>query len=483
MGIFDGLMPYAPPNMGGGQSYPGYSAPNMQGVKTKSPTPHIGLLARVNNYLTPDRLQAIGAAAHDLSRGTNTLDDVLQQLHENERQRIADVWSDEQRVQQRSQWKAQDAQMAAGQEYVDSLPADQQPLARVNPTAAATSAFSARQQANAPITPFQQLTSTEDHRHNVAMENKQSGGMGGGDYSPQDIEFYTRQYVQLGHLPTGISIRSPLAAAIQHALPTYAREHHVDPEQFAVVAMAQQGDRGSYLTLKKQRDSIVAWERTADGFLTNFQQKLAAVPREQWSDVGALNEAMQNYNRTGVASGPLAAAVTALVSLRADVARVISGNPSPPVEAMHEAERMLPNGIGRQAFPDVAANLRREMHIKSESYDSTLGDIAIRVRNGEIDNPGIDADTGAGSQGGVVRTDGGVELPADALRRNLDQVRNHPEQRAAFMRAYRGMTPEDGWRYLAQGVSNGGGGGSGGGGQTQPNTPAPPAGFVIDRQR
>lgn len=157
------------------------------------------------------------------------------------------------------------------------------------------------------------------------------------------------------------------------------RRLHLSPGDFAAVRLAYQGDHSSFQRLQTQRDAVAANEGAARSALANVASMQQRLPRGQISGIPSGNDALQAYNQTLGGQGPLAAYVGALVTARAEYARVISGNNSPPVEAMHEAERMLPANITPSQLNDVLSNLEREMEFRTQAFDSVLGDIQTRV--------------------------------------------------------------------------------------------------------
>ena len=151
------------------------------------------------------------------------------------------------------------------------------------------------------------------------------------------------------------------------------------PETFAAVRLAYQGDRSSIQGLQRTRDQVAANEGAARSAIQNIATLQSQLPRGQISNVPNGNDALQAYNRTLGGQGPLAAYVGAIITARAEYARVISGNNNPPVEAMHEAERVLPSNITPQALSAVTANLEREMEFRTQAFDTVLNDIQQRV--------------------------------------------------------------------------------------------------------
>lgn len=377
----------------------------------------MGFMGRVGQFLTPDRLRAIGAGLHDLSTGGNSLPDLLAQLDEQRAQLEQQRWQRIQQDQAIRGYKQQDAQQQAVDAWVQTLSPEQQRAAQINPQAA----VQAYTQQAFPAAPEWRPGYGHAYRINpdgstdvggaIPEAPRYSGGSGGGGgagaggpLGAEDVQFYGQQYLRTGRLPTGMSVRSPEARQILNAVPRMARDADVTPEQLALRESAYSGDRGSYQTLLRQRDSIVAFERTADAFLDNVEQRLRAVPPNQITNIPTANSALQSYYRTLGSSGPLSAYVGALISARADLARVISGQNNPPVEAMHEAERLLPSNIAPSAFATVRENLQREMSLKSSAFDNTLADIRHRQETGDVPSFDDGGDTPSPTTlGGVVR--------------------------------------------------------------------------------
>ncbi len=392
---------------------PAFAAP-MAAKPPMAPQQGGGLLGALSNMFGPKsggrNWQIIGAALRQLDTGGNDLDSLLARLDQERQQQMQMAWQQTLQQHQLGEWKAEDQQQQAAQDFVTSLPADQQPLARVNPGAIAA----ARIQAMAPPTQYQQAELglsrdrlAEDARHNRVSEARPVGGMGtSGPIDPETVGYYAQLSVnQGGRLPQGISTRSALGQAIMAAMPAEARRQGVNPQQLATVSLAYQGDTHSYQHLQQQRDAVVAFERTADNFLTNLQNLQRQLPSGQISNIPAGNDALQAYNRTLGGRGPLGAYVGALVSARAEISRVLSGSNSPTVESMHEAERLLPNNITPQAMSAVAANIHNEMRLRSGALDSTLSDIRDRRQSGELPPSMLD-ESNTSTVGGAQRPPG-----------------------------------------------------------------------------
>lgn len=298
-------------------------------------------------------------------------------------------WQQALEQRQQGEWKQQDQQQQAGQDFVSSLPTDQQPLARVNPSAAASSMLTARAQATQPITPYQTADLGETRRHDVAMENKPTGGAS--TFTPEDIDFYAQQGITQGGLPRSISIRSPNAAPILSRMRVLAQQQNIPAARLNSIEAAYHGDRNAYGKLNETYNNVVAFERTTDSFLTNLQTLAQRVPQNQISDSGFMNQAIQNYNHGVNQSPQLSAYIGALVSTRMELARTLGGSVSPPVESMHDAEAILPNDIGLQALQNrqgVATNIHNEMQLRGQSLRGTLDDIQSRIESGEVSMPG-----------------------------------------------------------------------------------------------
>lgn len=375
-----------------------------------------GLFGGLRQWLTPERLAILGAGLRQAGGVDGSLDQVLQRQMEAARQQTEDAVRQRAMDRQTIQDKQGDAQQQAVDAWVQTLPPEQQRAAQLNPQAA----VQAYTQQAFPAAPEWRPGYGHAYRINPdgttdvggaipeAPRYSGGGGLGGGGTSgplgAEDVQFYGQQYLRTGRLPTGMSVRSPEARQILNAVPRMARDADVTPEQLALRESAYSGDRGSYQTLLRQRDSIVAFERTADAFLDNVEQRLRAVPPNQITNIPTANDALQSYYRTLGSSGPLSAYVGAIISARADLARVISGQNNPPVEAMHEAERLLPSNIAPSAFATVRENLRREMSLKSSAFDNTLADIRHRQETGDVPSfdDGGDA-TPPSTLGGVLR--------------------------------------------------------------------------------
>ena len=94
-----------------------------------------GLLGNIGAFIgSPQGSQffrSLGAVAHDIGHGTNTFGDLMAQLEEQRRQMLQDAWMRQQQDRARMQWKVEDQQSQATDDFVHTLPPNLQALARV----------------------------------------------------------------------------------------------------------------------------------------------------------------------------------------------------------------------------------------------------------------------------------------------------------------------------------------------------------------
>lgn len=210
---------------------------------------------------------------------------------------------------------------------------------------------------------------------------------------------------------------STMAAGIRHRL-------GFSPETFAAARAAYLGDTRSYGHLVQLRDQVVANENAAVLALQNVADLQGRLTSADLSRIPVGNDALQALNNTLRGNGPLGAYVASIATARMEVARVLSGNNSPPVEAMHEAERIVPNNITPQALPDIIANAQREMRYRSGAFDTTLGTVRQRLSGSQSANLPTDNNGGVAFQ--VRGADGNIhnlrfnQATMDTLQRQLE---------------------------------------------------------------
>lgn len=354
--------------------------------KFAAPPNRFGIFGRLlRNAMMPQGLQTLGAGLRQVGGVDGALDAVSQRL-------AAAQQAQQQQVRQASEDAYQEQQRRGAEETrlrLADWAKQQGGDAMVDPAGA----FQANRIANAPLTPSQRadderqtLSLAETMRHNRATERQSSsnGGAGGGGASgltPADIQDMG-SIVALSGMPVGDltgsrdrRVNTPVMAAAMET----RRRMRLSPGEFAAVRLAYRGDQASYATLQRTRDQVAANEGAARSALQNIASLQQAVPRDQMSRVPAANSALQALNAQLRGEGPLGAYVGGVVTARMEIARVLSGNNSPPVEAMHEAERLLPTNITPQALAAVSANLEREMEFRTSAFDTVLGDIRQRV--------------------------------------------------------------------------------------------------------
>ena len=309
------------------------------------------------------------------------------------------------------QWKVEDQQHQAAQTWANSLPAGPQHDAAVANPDAAYAAYMPQlfQPQDTPLSDEQAAQYHLRPGTAAVMRNgrvdilqnpvQPTGGSGGGNsfsafgLEQSDIEDMGR-IVGLTGMPVGDvtgsrdrRINGPVMGAAMET----RRRMNLSPETFAQIRNAYLGDRHSRQALQTTRDQVAANEGAARSALGNVatllrgsrEQGIAPLPRSQISSIPSGNDALQAYNRTLGGNGPLAAYVGAIITARTEYARVISGSNSPPVEAMHEAERVLPTNITPQQLDAVSQNLQREMEFRTQAFDSVLSDIDQRTGLGQ----------------------------------------------------------------------------------------------------
>lgn len=108
-------------------------APKPQERLPQPNAPRRGLFGRIGQAITPDRLMIVGQTLRDIGEGTNGLPDLLQTIQQR-------PWLEEEmqgrrmdRKREQRRFEAEEAQrvqrQAAIQQYIQTLPPDQQPQA------------------------------------------------------------------------------------------------------------------------------------------------------------------------------------------------------------------------------------------------------------------------------------------------------------------------------------------------------------------
>ena len=113
-----------------------------------------GLFGRLGQ-ITPDALMTFGAALQEAGGQQGAIGDLQDRRQRTRLLDAQNAWQSEQQQRQRGEWAASDAQTQALQQWVATLPPEQQAAARANPSGAIAAFMASQQQANAPITPYQ----------------------------------------------------------------------------------------------------------------------------------------------------------------------------------------------------------------------------------------------------------------------------------------------------------------------------------------
>lgn len=372
------IVPYDPEGYDSGGALP--RGANPASVKPKpAAAPQRGLLSRIGSYLTPDRLQVIGSGLQDLGRGTNSLDDVLQQLHEQQMQRVAAVWQDEQRMRQRAQWKQQDQQLVAQAAAAESAPEAVRPLARADPGGYAGAALTEA------LRPHPSLLAQGDprlapFRHGTVVQDD-----GRGSLSTLQAPREPAANINVGAMSQRAT-DAQVEWAVAHGgqMPPNLRDKRAQAQFWDAYAARMETDGNTAGQQVARRAQNAANQQALANLTTRMRNMGAAeeAASREFALVGRLNEQYARSNspmvnetlgafqRRAQGNPERMALMTAMTSAAGEYAQILNAGAPPTEGSRHEAREFLdPNATVGEILA-VLATAQEGMRYKTESMQA-----------------------------------------------------------------------------------------------------------------